>query len=234
MGGSCRSALSPTVITFRSLFLPPYLCLPLLQLDPAYVSNIALIGETFGIEDLALKRYLQGCKPVIVRDNKINHSLVADAFMLHNVATALSLRELFPGISDAKIDVLFILGLVHFPPSEGGPLNYLARQRSAKYMTQSLDKINKKIPFTKDIEQLRSLPARLYKGELFVVDCETENMDEMGLTLFSASDLRKIGPTRGVMNREVFLLPIPIILLLGSWLLLIIIFITLLVQRFTN
>ena len=127
-----------------------------------------------------------------------------------------------PSVPETAIDVLCVSGLVQFPPTEGGPCNYLARN--------GLDRIVRKLESLLANEVLREEAERILsklaqiKDEDDLFSDVSVSGNEMAtefqerrseVTLLSAADLRKIGPTRGLANMEVFLYPSLLLILCG-------------------
>ncbi len=144
---------------------------------------------------------------------------LVELFNLFLGLVALQVRQSTPDISEAAIDVLAVSSLVSYPPSEGGPLNRLARcgQSDAK---KRWTKLSKFLP-----SETKESFEELLEGEafdtLFVKSksseselTEYERMKEETL-LLTSSELKAVGRTGMVARRDVFMYPLPTILATG-------------------
>lgn len=194
------------------------------QLDPAYVGQIIELGvqSHLGLNCTALQHFVTHGKFVVKRKatwgscSKIL-SMLPDLFLLNIVVSALLAKNVSQDVSEAAVDVLCVSGLVHFPPTEGGPLSYFARigKTSVLEKLQALAKnqwLRSQAQWlTRKAESL--LPQE--KDKLFVKP-QTEfkfSSQISELQVLSAAELAQTGPAKGAQNFEVFLYPIPIILL---------------------
>lgn len=194
------------------------------QLDPAYVGQIIELGvqSHLGLNCTALQHFVTHGKFVVKRKatwgscSKIL-SMLPDLFLLNIVVSALLAKNVSQDVSEAAVDVLCVSGLVHFPPTEGGPLSYFARigKTSVLEKLQALAKnqwLRSQAQWlTRKAESL--LPQE--KDKLFVKP-QTEfkfSSQISELQVLSATELAQTGQAKGAQNFEVFLYPIPIILL---------------------
>lgn len=134
---------------------------------------------------------------------------------------ALYVRKLTPDISESAIDVLAVSGLVHFPPTEGGPLSYLARlgQDEARKRFTEACSVMPTETVRAVVETYSSVLDRNGINELFVKTILTPQSSEYQrqrekTLLLTSSELKEIGQTHGVENKEVFLLPIPCLIVM--------------------
>lgn len=128
---------------------------------------------------------------------------------------ALYVQKLTPSISESAIDLLAVSGLLHFPPTEGGPLCYLARLGQDKVKRRFAESCSVMPTAVMSVVETYSgvldkdVISRLFvKTEVTGQSSEYQSQREMSL-LLSSSELKAVGQTRGVENREVFLLPVP-------------------------
>lgn len=194
------------------------------QLDPAYVGQIIELGvqSHLGLNCTALQHFVTHGKFIVKRKatwgscSKIL-SMLPDLFLLNIVVSALLAKNVSQDVSEAAVDVLCVSGLVHFPPTEGGPLSYFARigKTSVLEKLQALAKnqwLRSQAQWlTRKAESL--LPQE--KDKLFVKP-QTEfkfSSQISELQVLSATELAQTGQAKGAQNFEVFLYPIPIILL---------------------
>ena len=194
------------------------------QLDPAYVGQIIELGvqSHLGLNCTALQHFVTHGKLIVKRKatwgscSKIL-SMLPDLFLLNIVVSALLAKNVSQDVSEAAVDVLCVSGLVHFPPTEGGPLSYFARigKTSVLEKLQALAKnqwLRSQAQWlTRKAESL--LPQE--KDKLFVKP-QTEfkfSSQISELQVLSAAELAQTGQAKGAQNFEVFLYPIPIILL---------------------
>ncbi len=169
-----------------------------------------------------LKSYITTRKLPSVRYRSSPFPSQADLVELFNLflgLVALQVRQSTPDISEAAIDVLAVSGLVSYPPSEGGPLNRLARcgLSDAKKRWSELSKF---LP-----SETKESYGELLEGEafdtLFVKSksseselTEYERMKEETL-LLTSSELKAVGRTGMVGRRDVFMYPLPTVLAIG-------------------
>ena len=194
------------------------------QLDPAYVGQIIELGvqSHLGLNCTALQHFVTHGKFVVKRKatwgscSKIL-SMLPDLFLLNIVVSALLAKNVSQDVSEAAVDVLCVSGLVHFPPTEGGPLSYFARIGK----TSVLEKLQAlaKNPWLHSQAQwlIRKAESLLpQETDKLFVKPQTEfkfSSQISELQVLSAAELAQTGPAKGAQNFEVFLYPISIILL---------------------
>lgn len=194
------------------------------QLDPAYVGQIIELGvqSHLGLNCTALQHFVTHGKFIVKRKatwgscSKIL-SMLPDLFLLNIVVSALLAKNVSQDVSEAAVDVLCVSGLVHFPPTEGGPLSYFARIGK----TSVLEKLQAlaKNPWLHSQAQwlIRKAESLLPQetDKLFVKPQTEFNFSSQisELQVLSAAELAQTGPAKGAQNFEVFLYPISIILL---------------------
>ena len=171
------------------------------------------IGTKSGIDCTTLTSYLSNKLTVKYKRGKTPPtSKIADLFLYNAANSSLLVKKLCPEVPEGAIDALCVSGLLHFPPTEGGPLSYLARVGNNPL--EDLAAACESAPLQKEADLLlRSIQSS--DGALFL---ESEDKDEEGVsefrkrrsefTVLSAADLRLVGPTRGVQDMEVFLYPV--------------------------
>ena len=143
--------------------------------------------------------------------------MLPDLFLLNIVVSALLAKNVSQDVSEAAVDVLCVSGLVHFPPTEGGPLSYFARIGK----TSVLEKLKAlaKNPWLHSQAQwlIRKAESLLpQETDKLFVKPQTEfkfSSQISELQVLSAAELAQTGPAKGAQNFEVFLYPISIILL---------------------
>ena len=194
------------------------------QLDPAYVGQIIELGvqSHIGLNCTALQHFVTHGKFIVKRKatwgscSKIL-SMLPDLFLLNIVVSALLAKNVSQDVSEAAVDVLCVSGLVHFPPTEGGPLSYFARIGK----TSVLEKLQAlaKNPWLHSQAQwlIRKAESLLpQETDKLFVKPQTEfkfSSQISELQVLSAAELAQTGPAKGAQNFEVFLYPISIILL---------------------
>ena len=137
------------------------------------------------------------------------------------VSASLEIRQLHPSVPETAVDVLCVSGLVQFPPTEGGPFNYLARNGLDR-IVQKLQALIAIPALREEVERVLSKLAR-FNGENFSSDVsisENEMLTEFQerkseVVILSAAELSKVGMTRGLDNMEVFLYPSLLLILCG-------------------
>lgn len=172
-----------------------------------------------------LRKFIETSK-IPPSERKRNLSLmrakVADLFTLNLILSALYTRQVTSSVSEAAIDTLCVAGLVQFPPTEAGPLNFAARF-GKKSTTSMFDEATKAVPFLVDVGGTKSL-RKLFADVVFqgLFDPELIHKEEQpegglvnvfekqksNLVLLSGKELRRVGCTHGLKNKEVFLLPL--------------------------
>lgn len=194
------------------------------QLDPAYVGQIIELGvqSHLGLNCTALQHFVTHGKFVVKRKatwgscSKIL-SMLPDLFLLNIVVSALLAKNVSQDVSEAAVDVLCVSGLVHFPPTEGGPLSYFARIGKTSVL-EKLKALAKNQWLRSQAQWLTRKAESLLpqeKDKLFVKP-QTEfkfSSQISELQVLSATELAQTGQAKGAQNFEVFLYPIPIILL---------------------
>ena len=197
-----------------------------LQLDPAYVAQIIELGVQSHLEIncAALQRFVTNGKFIIRFKHRATWggrakilSGMTDLFLLNIVTSALLARKVGQNVSETAIDVLCVSGLVHFPPMEGGPLSYLARVGKTSIVGK-LQALIKNPQLHAEVQWLARKAESLLPAEankLFIKpQTGTESSSQRSeLVVLSASELAQTGPTRGAQNLEVFLYPLPMLLL---------------------
>lgn len=145
--------------------------------------------------------------------------------MLHLGLTAMQIKRVNPDISEAAIDTLSVSGLVHFPPTEGGPLNYIVRRGKIETV-KCFEEILAKIPNHHALFGIENIIAKSGITESGVehlfsahpVDNHTaisEFQKQRNETvLLDNQELRSIGITRGLQNQEIYLFPIGLLLVM--------------------
>lgn len=119
--------------------------------------------EPLAIPATDLQAYLDHKKatPPGPRGAKPTASDVAILFLSTAVKAALQARHLVCGgaggrerdLPEYAIDILCVSGLVNFPPTEGGPLNYLARNGTESIL-QQLDQVGVRAALWEEVERL--------------------------------------------------------------------------------
>ena len=194
------------------------------QLDPAYVGQIIELGvqSHIGLNCTALQHFVTHGKFIVKRKatwgscSKIL-SMLPDLFLLNIVVSALLAKNVSQDVSEAAVDVLCVSGLVHFPPTEGGPLSYFARIGKTSVL-EKLQALAKNPWLHSQAQWLIRKGESLLPQEtdkLFVKP-QTEfkfSSQISELQVLSAAELAQTGPAKGAQNLEVFLYPVSIILL---------------------
>ena len=141
-------------------------------------------------------------------------------------------------LPEYAIDILCVSGLVNFPPTEGGPLNYLARNGTESIL-QQLDQVGVRAALREEVERLEMrrvldkvdglfqvIPRKEGQGkgeeeeeadeelkEAKEEEGEEEEGEEEGdyssqVTPLSAAQLQIIGPTKGLTDMRSLLRPL--------------------------
>lgn len=201
----------------------PYSLSPF-QLDPTYVGQIIELGvqSHLGLNCTALQHFVTHGKFIIKRKTTCGScskvlSALPDLFLLNIVVSALLAKKVSQDVSEAAVDVLCVSGLVHFPPTEGGPLSYLARTGKTSVL-EKLQALAKNPWLHSQVQWLARKAESLLPQEadnLFVQpQTEFKLKSQLSeLQVLSAFELAQTGPTKGAQNFEVFLYPVPMILL---------------------
>lgn len=136
-----------------------------------------------------------------------NKGELVELFLLNLSFCCLKAKEDYPNMSEAAIDALCVSGLIQFPPSEGGPLNYFVRNgkenctiKFKKFITHFL--ANKFENVSKVGSKVDALYSEVCSDTLGSVGLSGIRSEGIYLT---ANELRAIGPACGILNKEVFL-----------------------------
>ncbi len=124
------------------------------------------------------------------------HTLMT-LFIVNMIVTTTNLltRYASEGLTADAIDFLCVSGVVHFPPTEGGPINYLKRNGRGQLVTQL-----RGLECNERMEELvYGLADRLDGGVV----------DGCGLRILSDEELATVGPTHGVPHLSLLLHPFP-------------------------
>ncbi len=164
-----------------------------------------------------LKSYIETKKLPSVQHRSTTPSQ-ADLIELFNIClglAALQVLQLTPGISETAIDVLTVSGVIGYPPSEGGPLNQLARYGHTA-VKEMWTKLAKFIP-----SETKERYEKMLKEEVFDALFSSPNsksrltsyekMREETL-LLTSSELKGIGCTGTIDKKYVFMYPLPTLL----------------------
>lgn len=116
-------------------------------------------------------------------------------FMANMVITGSSLLAQYDEIADA-IDFLSVSGLVHFPPTEGGPISFLKRNGCGSIITS--------------LRQIQCLNRILKEHANMSADkLEKSAIKGRGLSLLTDDELAKIGPSYGARDLPSIVYPFP-------------------------
>ena len=149
--------------------------------------------------------------------------LLSNLFFLNNVLASLHAFNVTSGLSEASIDILSVTGLVQFPPTEGGPLNFAARLGRERLISM-YELCIKAVPFLVDIsgaKNPRNLLAEenllhLYNLNPSIIKLpstseqsllEIFQLQRSELILMNQNELRQVRRSEGVTNKELFLFP---------------------------
>ena len=164
----------------------------------------------------------------------LSNEQIANIFTINIVLTSLYASKQATGLSEAALDYLCISGLVGFPPTEAGPLNFITRL-SKENMKSIFELSQTVMPHLSDISGtniIKSSQLEQYVSDLFVQDTTSEDGGRPGkdlleifqaqraeLILLNQKELKVVGECRGVQNREIFVFPTLIIffLILAFW-----------------
>lgn len=148
---------------------------------------------------------------------RINSSEVVQLFIANIISAALALKKTNSNVPEVALDVLCVSGLVHFPATEGGPLNYLTRI-GVENLTRRLTACG---PHIKEETQriLLSIQMNDSKEKLFAAQEVEDDGSEFtknasDLNVLFDHELKQIGATKGLQNLEVILYPLPYLVLL--------------------
>ena len=127
---------------------------------------------------------------------------IVDLFIINLIMTTFELISSHPQLSADTIDFLCVSGLVQFPPTEGGPVNYLKRN-GLQTLRNNLTRICTSSVYGNAFKEIAVLLiAKLNKLEPSVVN-------ECGLSLLTDKELAIIGPTQGLEHPLSLLYPLP-------------------------
>ena len=119
-------------------------------------------------------------------------SKLSQLIVMNIVCTGGQLLRDHSHVSPDAIEFMAVSGLVHFPPSEGGPLSYWKRN---------------------GCDTLLDLSPTGLAGIAREVECKVKEisrvLDEAHLSLLSNEQLKLIGPCRGLMYPESLFHPLP-------------------------
>lgn len=153
----------------------------------------------------ALLCYLKKKGGATVRDPKCPPPHLISFLFTLNLVNAASYLLTQESSSVDVIDFLAVSNLVHFPPTEGGPINYLRRNR-VQYLQDKLSQL-KKYPSTSSI-----VDKVCQDFEQLTTNLQSTPASEA--SLLSNAELRRIGPARGVVNIKKYLFPVSLQLML--------------------
>ena len=147
-------------------------------------------------------------------------SNLAQLFMLHLGLIAVQVKKQNSIISESAIDLLCVSGLIHFPPTEGGPLNYIVRLsqvETVKRFEDILSQIpNGRVLFgNKDVIGISGITEDGVYSSLFSAH-QNSNPQKVDLSdflkqrnetiLLNNQELCEIGVTHGLQNQEMLLI----------------------------
>ena len=161
------------------------------------LKGVAGAGTTAGVDCSALSCYLSKQSVKIVRDSKQPslHQL-SSLFLINLASAAAELLCRFPQLSPDAIDFICVSGLVHFPPTEGGPVNYWKRSSNQFFLGT--------------LQQLTHYSALHDTAETLIKDNYLFQLEPSpSLRLLSDKELRTVGPTRGLERPLLLLSPLP-------------------------
>jgi hypothetical protein len=155
------------------------------------------------------------------RNLTLRKEKIADLFTLNLVLSAFYTRQVSSSVSEAAVDVLCVASLIQFPPTEAGPLNFAARL-GKKNITNMFNECTNAVPFLVDVGGAKGLRKSfsdtvfqgLFDPEPVFSEPSSEGLMEVfekqkpELVLLSGKELREVGPTHGLKDSEVFLLPL--------------------------
>ena len=184
-----------------------------------YLSKMATIGGQVGIWCKALKSYLAGAGPTeaVPKGGKVDPSKLADLFLFNVLNAALLIKKTSPLTPASAIDFLCVSGPVQFPPTEGGPLNYLIRNGRER-IAERLEQLRRNVTLADEVTKLAAMlrqseasPEELL-GESN--DVEEASGDEFSrkrseLCVLKASELQAVGPCMGLRHKEDLIRPLP-------------------------
>ena len=127
---------------------------------------------------------------------------LVNLFLINLVVTAVELLKEYEGLSADSLDFLAVSGLVHFPLTEGGPINYMKRNG----LTSLNAKLQEAISKNTSNKQLQNLIRSLMNS---LESMDEEETGKYGLSLLTDRELRLIGPTLGAQHISSILYPFP-------------------------
>ena len=150
----------------------------------------------------------------MVKKRHIHHltkAELAELFLLNLSFCCLSIKTTQKNVSEAAIDALCVSSMIQYPPSEGGPLSYFVRN-GCSGCTLKFKRLYTSInpSLLNQFETVTAVETVLFdkvlcKNDTFVSPMiDFHKMQSEGIFL-TASELRTIGPSRGIVNKEVFL-----------------------------
>ena len=162
------------------------------------------------------------------KELKLTVKKIADLFTLNLVMSALHVRKVCSSLSEVAIDTLCVAGLIQFPPTEGGPLNFASRIGTASIRTM-YNECTEAVPFLSDISGAKD-PSSLITDTnlqgLFQVEhvhrepppsevlTDLFNGYRSELILLNQEELRRVGRTYGTRNKGLFLIPLGTVVVL--------------------
>ena len=188
--------------------------------DDLYLTKMAAIGGQLGIWCKALKTYLAGrnSRPagVVPKKAKLDPSKLADLFVFNALNAALIIKQSSPILPTSVIDFLCVSGPVQFPPVEGGPLNYLIRNGRER-ITERLEQLRYNSVLAEEADKLTIMlkqsegsSSEELLGEGQPKDVSSEfSKKRSELCLFTAAELRAVGPCAGLRHKETLVQPLP-------------------------
>ena len=228
-------------------------------MDKAYLSYLLELSDKLSLLSDAtsiLRAYLTNSLTVTraCKQGKPSADDVSILFYTTNMKASVQARRMNE-IPEYAIDFLCVSGLVGFPPSEGGPLNYLARNGkesiirrlqkvagSLKDEVQMLDMdkvldnvhelfgVSRKLEHNHDLGKAEAVSDMDIENERRSTENITNRADTnqgggegvrsdgvgsgycSAVTVLSAAQLERVGPTRGLDKVELLLYPLPMLL----------------------
>ena len=157
-----------------------------------------------GVDCSALSRYLSKQPVTVIRDSKrLPLHQLSSLFLINLASAAAELLNCFPQLSPDAIDFICVSGLVHFPPTEGGPISYWKRNGS-QFILNTLQLLVKYSGL--------HYPAEALIKDKFLFQQEPSPQ----LSLLSDKELRTIGPTHGLEQHLPLLTPVGLIFFCGT------------------
>ena len=162
---------------------------------------------------IELKTYItDGLSASKQRSARLIKGEISDLLLLNMSVCCLKARESHPGTSEAAIDALCVSGLIQYPPSEGGPLNYLVRNGKESCIQKFKSLIASsgyqfKGECAVDVNTAANLFSEVCANNGSTVDsfksdyCQFQSEGNY----LTSSELVAVGPAHGMLNREVFL-----------------------------